>query len=315
MAHLIQFPHKKVMTALVIKGKQGSGKNVVFDPLRLCLIGKNLCKYIENPDEAFGTWTAIYKDKIFVLYDEASGKDTFSNSERLKTMITGLDFSAQQKNVPIQDAYPNLTNWVFLSNNLSPINKQEGCRRYFCFRTNDSMANNRVYFKPFYDMFDLPNHCKNPCLHSCWAIYQWLKNIDVSNFDPVNHRPVTTFDSNMVQFDPVLRFLEDLGSKAVGKKVKMQPQQLFNIYTEWMKDRKMEGISNVVQFGKKLEEYNAERAGGFLHRTKRRIQFKHNDLIAKYPAIVYDDNEDDSDSDDDKTDEESDPPTFLGYMD
>ena len=88
LANLLQHPHKKSNTSLIIKSVQGCGKDTIFNWFGNKILGSN---YYFNDDSAeliFGRFNSCIENKILCVLNEASGKDTFTINEKIKNAIT-----------------------------------------------------------------------------------------------------------------------------------------------------------------------------------------------------------------------------------
>ncbi|MFK0572140.1 primase-helicase family protein, partial [Endozoicomonas sp.] len=104
-AHLIQKPWEKPQTAIILKGGQGTGKNVALKPLLRILGVHGL--YIEKPGAVSGKHNKIMENRTLVFADEAA-----FHSEKdcgiLRALISETSSSIEPKGI---DAY-NQRNFI-----------------------------------------------------------------------------------------------------------------------------------------------------------------------------------------------------------
>jgi len=286
IAKLIQKPQHKIGVAIVMKSKQGAGKNTVWDYISNCILGYRYCLTTAEPNDVFSEFNDPLENKLLVTYDEASGTDTFQNDSKLKDKITGDTIEINSKRIRKKPC-PNYLNWIFLSNSLTPIKKEQGDRRFMCIRCSDDRCNDNEYFKQLNQLTDRLNKYANPCLHTLWAFYSWIMSIDISNFDAINDRPNTEYNKNMTYIDPVLLFLYE---HVLGEDDKLVHQikssDLYNHYTAWYKENKQGTTcdSKINFCRKKLKEF------AFLTFNEGRsryiyVSYNLDDLLKHHPEL------------------------------
>ncbi|MEG1678675.1 MAG: DUF5906 domain-containing protein [Stenotrophomonas sp.] len=129
LAYPLQHPGAKMHTALIVHGRrEGTGKGIFFEQVMGRIYGhhaRTINQALINSD--FNGWISRL---LFCVADEV-----LSQAERrhqkglLKNLITGDVHNINEKNLPVRSE-PNLTNLVFLSNEIQPIVLDELDRRY-----------------------------------------------------------------------------------------------------------------------------------------------------------------------------------------
>lgn len=182
LAQLVQQPGHVNRIAVVLKSKQGSGKNRFLDFMHY-ILGKDL--YFETANPVQDLWSRFAvgrKNRVLINIDEASGKDTYPFADQLKNMITSPNFNYEQKGVsPI--TLINLNRIIFTTNNACPIKIEEGDRRFVVFECSDELKGNTQYFNEFSQYIDDPANQR--------AFYEYLMKVDISKIDWINDRPIT----------------------------------------------------------------------------------------------------------------------------
>lgn len=129
LAYPLQHKGAKMFTSLVFHGiQEGAGKNIVFDVIGR-IYGPRSSRTITQTQlqSQFNDWLS---GKLFCIADEViSSADKRLLKNLLKTMVTGHTHQIQGKGLPWREE-PNLTNFVFLSNELQPLLLDERDRRY-----------------------------------------------------------------------------------------------------------------------------------------------------------------------------------------
>ena len=186
IADIIQNPQKKNPIAFIIKGKQGTGKNVWLNAIGLIL---GLQHYISssNPKDFFGDYAEGFYHKLLVNMNECEGKDTFDFEGRIKSFITEDKITLNRKFVqPI--TIMNLARLIIFTNkpNPIPIDIRSKDRRYVVYDTTDKYLSPK-YGTNFWKA--LVGHFTKPEFISC--LYDYLNDMDIDGYDWRTKRPIT----------------------------------------------------------------------------------------------------------------------------
>lgn len=181
-SHIIQYPGVLNGISVCIVSAQGSGKNVFLDLFHK-MLGKELYYETANPvQDLWSRFSLGRKNRLLINIDETSGKDTYPHAEQIKNMLTSPNYNYEQKGVnPI--TLNNFNRVVFTSNNLNPVKITEGERRNFVVKASDEKKGNKEYFDSLIAYFNDEANQK--------AVFDYLKNIDLSKVDWINDRPIT----------------------------------------------------------------------------------------------------------------------------
>lgn len=186
IAHIVQYPHEKIPIAFIIKGKQGTGKNVW-----LGLIGTiiGLAHYItsSNPKDFFGDYAEGFYHKLLVNMNECEGRDTFDFEGRIKSFITEDTITLNRKFVqPI--TILNLARLIITTNKPTPIpiDIRSKERRYVVYETTDEYLDSQ-YGTQFWTQ--LIAFFKKPEVIAC--VYDYLMERDIKDYDWRAKRPIT----------------------------------------------------------------------------------------------------------------------------
>jgi putative DNA primase/helicase len=132
LAYQIQHIGAKMQTALVMHGDEGTGKNLFFGVVRSIfgmhggLIGQ------QQLEAQFNSWLSA---KLFLVANEVVTKaDMKKHVGFLKTLITEPEIYVERKNIEARSE-SNHCNFVFLSNELQPLQINPGDRRYMVIGT------------------------------------------------------------------------------------------------------------------------------------------------------------------------------------
>jgi hypothetical protein len=184
-AYPIQNPGVKLFSAMVVHGRAtGTGKTLIGYTLGR-IYGKNFTK-IENKhlSRDFNGWA---ENRQFVLGDEISGSDKRSEADAMKTVITQEEISINVKMLP-EYTIPDCINYYFTSNHADAFFIEDKDRRYAIHEV--------IHEEPlpieFYLEYDKWKSGSGPS-----ALFYWLKQRDISEFNPRAPAPKTAAKARM----------------------------------------------------------------------------------------------------------------------
>lgn len=185
LAHLVQHPGRKIMCAIVLVGKQGTGKTGLTQLLTAILGQRNVT--VVSTTELKSGFNEYLEARQLVVVEEimALGRKEIMNE--LKPLITQPRISINAKH---QRRYEieNCANFIFLSNSHEALALEDGDRRYFVVH---SEADPRE--PAYYDaLFRWIRESPGVALH-------WLLARDISGFDPNKPPPMTRGKAAMIE--------------------------------------------------------------------------------------------------------------------
>ena len=201
IAHLLQKPWELPKTAIILKGKQGFGKDSIVDFIQ-DLIGKQHILRTAEMDDLFGSYNVGIRDKLVLQLNEVEGKDGFSNKEKIKNMITEENTIIREKYISQYDQ-TNYLRVFILSNNLNPIEISHDDRRFVVFKTHHK--------KPKKEYFDRLHDEIRRSKDQMHILYNYLMSLDISKYNPREDRPKTDAYNTMKEHNqnPIYKFLWD----------------------------------------------------------------------------------------------------------
>lgn len=228
LAQIVQQPGKVNGIAIVLKSEQGSGKNRFLDFMHY-ILGRGLYFETANPvQELWSRFSNGRKNKILINIDETSGKDTYPFSEQLKNMITSPNYNFEHKGLsPI--TLLNLNRIIFTTNNACPVKVEKGDRRFCVFECSDELKGNTNYFNDFTSYIEDPANQK--------AFFNYLMNVDISNVDWINDRPITELyrDIQTLNLPIIIKFLIHLYENSnENTKHKFTPEGFYQFYKDYL---------------------------------------------------------------------------------
>lgn len=128
----------KMDTALIFHGAmQGAGKSLFFGDVMSAIYGQYAVTLGQGQlEEQYNEWVV---DKMYAVFEEVfSGKDRYAHMGKIKQLITGksIYISKKYSNGWTQD---NFVNCVFLSNDIMPLQLEQGDRRFMVINPNQKL--------------------------------------------------------------------------------------------------------------------------------------------------------------------------------
>lgn len=247
LADMVKNPGKLNGVSIVLRSDEGAGKNIFLDFFGNKIIGNMYYFTTGDPEHLFGRFANGRKNKLLVNLDETSGADGFKFSEKIKNFITSETTQFEQKGVdPL--TMQNYARWIFSTNNETPVKVSLSDRRFVIFDCDNSICKNEKYFKALYECFNDDNKCA--------IFYKYLMNIDVSNFSPINDRPITDAyqDIQSVNTPVLYHFLDyymNTITTAIGRKT---VKELFDDYKKYCDENGYTCKYNTFSIGRALKK-------------------------------------------------------------
>lgn len=252
VAHKIQYPAKKIESALVYKGEEGSGKNTFTDIIKNIFGSKLYFESGNAAEEIFAKFSVAGKHKLINVINESSGKDNTKHWEKIKHMITTHTQWYEIKGVTMFEM-KDLRDFVFLTNNdfCLPINNRQ--RRFFPIETSEELKGNGEYFKDFYTTIVNNDYALR-------KIYQYLLQLEItSNFREI---PETELGNDIIEnnLDYESKFIRWFAYDQYDKNKITLIMENLEFYTEFKKFLEKYHIT--------LQGYNALKFGTRISRKK-----------------------------------------------
>ena len=201
IAHLLQKPYEKPSTAIILKSKQGWGKDLLIDFISK-MMGESYLMRTAEMDDIFGTYNVGLRDKLLLQLNEVEGKDGFTNKEKIKNIITEEKTIIREKYISQYDQ-TNYLRIFILSNNLNPIEISHDDRR-FCVLKAHHKKPSKDYFDSLHEMKDDERKME--------LLFNYIMNWDISKFNPRTDRPKTDAYNNMKEHNqnPFYKYIWDM---------------------------------------------------------------------------------------------------------
>lgn len=140
---LVQAPHVMPGVAIVLQGRQGSGKGCIVRWLGK-LVGKHF-RHVSNVRHVVGNFNSHLEDVLLLFADEAVWAGDKASEGALKALVTEPTILLERKG---RDAYqvPNYTHLIIATNNDWAAPMEGSDRRFVVVNTPDTYCNNGPYF-------------------------------------------------------------------------------------------------------------------------------------------------------------------------
>lgn len=233
LAHLVQFPGRKIEIMPLFLGQQGTGKSLTFDKLFPLLFGEEYCMEIDDMNELFERFNTEQEGKNICVLNEIGtyGKD-HGQSGKLKSRLTRKRMAVEGKG-KAKYTVLDFCNYLLLSNKANPVKIEISNRRYAPITVSDQKIGDRQYF------IDLDKALNKDTI--CRLLHRWL-HIDLSTW---NKQEIPKTDALQYMADMSLestaRYMVDIASKQTDllkdDVLKEFSSSLYNHYAVWCKDQ------------------------------------------------------------------------------
>lgn len=101
MAHLVQKPHERIESAIVLRGARGSGKGVILTNFLFNIIGEEYSFDVKNMEQIIGRFNKKLRSCLLAFLDEAAFAGSHQTVQAIKKLIT-------DKHVPIEEKFKDM---------------------------------------------------------------------------------------------------------------------------------------------------------------------------------------------------------------
>ncbi len=147
IASVLQKPTYKSEVALVLLGKQGSGKNVFTNAI--CkLMARYANENVTSIESIVGRFNSTLESKKLIVLNELRSVDCTKHfdSDALKSLITDKRMMVEAKYEPAR-LVDNVANFMMCSNNRIPVRIEDRDRRYMVTETSSVHCGDHTYFQ------------------------------------------------------------------------------------------------------------------------------------------------------------------------
>jgi len=184
LAFNVQFPGKKILWSMLLKGEPGTGKSY-FGTLMRWLLGETnvSCPTNELIHEIYTQWA---KSCQLIVIEEIMARGRLELMNKLKPMITQPTVIIREMNKPAYEQ-PNVFNLLMFTNHEDALLIDRQDRRY-CVLFSPAKAREHAYYAALWDW--TRDHKA--------AILDHLLKRDLSAFQPLAHAPMTAAKGELI---------------------------------------------------------------------------------------------------------------------
>ena len=271
IASILQRPNFKVGVALVILGKQGSGKTEFFTDIVCQLMARYANNNITNIEDIVGKFNASLENKKLIIVNELKSVDMNKqlNSDALKSVITDKTVNINQKNEPVR-LCENVANFMFVSNNEIPLKIEGNDRRYCVMKTSDEHVKDWDYFGKLSESLTNPEFYEN--------LFTFFMLQDISNVNlrmiPETEAKTTIQEASMTSYELFVRENYDLINGKTGP-------ELFEMYNEFIKQNRFNECSSRT-FITNLQAFTGKASAKWVNGKTQKVYQLKADVYEKY---------------------------------
>jgi len=242
LAHSLQKTTELPQSVIVIKSREGMGKDCLLDFMAR-ILGNEFFLRTSNLEEVFGQFNSGMRNNIFLQLNEVGEKDGFLRQNRIKDLSTVKFNNINTKGLPSY-SQTNYTRMFIFSNDMNPIAMPKDGRRYVVFQPTRPRPS-REYFNDLYEIINDDS--------KMYHIAQFLLNRDISSFDPKNRVITKAYEEMRTDnIDPVFYFMKEFLITNFDLNIKNESLILHNEDVIFSKSKFKD------EYDKYLEEQNIE---------------------------------------------------------
>ncbi len=191
LANMVQRPYEPGFSAIVLRGKEGTGKSIIQRAIARWF-GRHALA-VTQPSHLVGNFNSHLRDCVFLAAEEAFFAGDKRHQSVLKMLITEPTIMVEKKGIDVEQS-ANCTHLMMLSNEKWVIPAGAEDRRYFVLDVSSAKRNDHAYFSAIQKQMD--NGGVEAWLHD-------MRSYDLTNF---NVRKVPTTEAlqaqKMLSMDP-----------------------------------------------------------------------------------------------------------------
>lgn len=197
MAFTVQRPAQRVKHALVLSGKQGTGKSYMARVMKQIHGPSNVHEV--SVEELHGQFTAWIEGKQVVLIEELMAGGRLELANKLKPILTQEVIRINEKHRRVYQVR-NLASFFCTTNHEDPIYVEEGDRRWWFYRSPAEPRSPEYYFA-----------LEQWTAENAGAIKGYLSKVDLNGFNPNAAPPITKDKERLIRasLPPVEWFLKE----------------------------------------------------------------------------------------------------------
>jgi hypothetical protein len=214
LAFKVQFPSRKNNIATILKSLQGIGKDSFFDWFGNEILGSKYYLNIQGLNQ-LENFNALLSCKLLVVLNEFELKESISNKEKFKSLITNVVNVINEKHEK-QRKERDYTNYALLTNNVISFSVESGDRRITATEGNNAICNDKEYFDKMYsNVYGRDKNGEYVGKDFIAPFFHFLLQRKVDSKDWIGSRVKTEYYKTLQDYSisPLVRFFEFLNNK------------------------------------------------------------------------------------------------------
>lgn len=252
LAHLVQYPGgERPGTALVLKGRQGTGKGIFVEKLLGPIFGRHF-RHLTQASHLVGKFNFHLKDALLVFADEAIWAGNKEGESVLKGIVTESLLMVEGKG---KDAVtlPNHISLIVASNNDWVIPAGMEDRRFMVVEVSDRYRRNREYFREL--TAEIETGGREAMLHDLLQVD--LSGVDLRDIPQTEASELQkhlSMDNLRSFWFQILRHGALLFSRDEWGDGEVEVRAFYREYLEYCKEQNERYVHNEVIFGKLIRK-------------------------------------------------------------
>lgn len=249
LANMVQRPERKAQVALYLYGAQGCGKGIIFEFLRLKILGTHCSYQTSKPEhDLFSRFANGGVNRVFIQVDET--RNLHDHSDQIKDFITNptLNYEKKGKDTIV---LANIANLVLTSNNANSLTVSPDDRRFALFHCSSVHKGDTDYFDRLGDHLERPEVAR--------AYYQYLMSMDLSAYPTSfqHARPITEYyrESQHNSIPIISRFFSAMVNTEYPEQ-RVPARDLYRKYVQFHTDGNYKILMTETAFGRETKRIN-----------------------------------------------------------
>lgn len=238
-AHLLQKPFENPLSAIILTGREGCGKDTLGDFFCQWMLGDTYSHNYTSTDQFWDKHDCERFGKFFVKIEEASGFVNRKNVGAMKAIITSRTLTVNPKG---QKAITtgNYNRFFMTTNEDNPVKVEEGSRRFMISACSPEKIGDVAYWKNVRKiLFNAEGAA---------AVGKYLMSLNLDGFE------TTVFPKNeyLEQLKEQEKSTEDQFIESLAINEEKGMQELYELYVQFCDKNKLENAKGTRGLGYKL---------------------------------------------------------------
>ena len=196
-------------------------------------------KVTDSIKDVGGDFNALAANKIFIGLDDP--KDAATKNDTLKTIksfITGDPPIRRKYEDPDEENVNYVDMMASVNDDINLIDFDGGERRYMLIKPSDEKDYLSKDRQPFWDDIHKYLYYKRPCPHTLKAVTQFLREVDITFFNPENDKIITEEFRNekRTKMPIIVKFFKDQYEKSNSTYIRAARSTWWKDFEKWIED-------------------------------------------------------------------------------